>query len=222
MRLFDSIRPCLLRSVLAAFLAGGPVILFHPQQAQAQAVDEAEAEQDAMNAQQREEDQKKAKHAAPPSAIPGADQNADDKSHSRLDLNPTAALFDAVNKGSMLATKEALSRGADVNARNILDQTALDMAIDLGRNDIMFLLLSMKTYNPDGRLTTSAAHETVTDKQGRKKVIIDGQMAMTRAGRKVHFVSDGGHPQPGVGFLGFNGPQTSHSATPAATRRTAR
>lgn len=222
MRLFDSIRPCLLRSFLAALLVSGPFALCSLQYAHAQAVDEAEAEQDAMAAQQRAEDQKKAKHAAPPSAIPGADQNSEDSTHSRLDLNPTAALFDAVNKGSSLATKEALSRGADVNARNALDQTPLDLAIDLGRNDIMFLLLSMKSYNPDGRLITSAEHQTTTDKKGNKKIIISGQAGMTRAARKVHFVSDGGHPQPGVGFLGFNGPQNIPSSVTEKTRKKTR
>ncbi|UMM63601.1 ankyrin repeat domain-containing protein [Aristophania vespae] len=229
MRIFDSTKPYLLHCVLTATLLLGPVYLFHPSMAHAQAVDEAEAEQDAMAAQQRAEEQKKAKRSAPPSAIPGADDNGEDTSHSRLDLNPTAALFDAVNRGSLVAAKEALSRGADVNAKNVLDQTPLDLSIDLGRNDIMFLLLSMKTYNPDGRLVTSVEHETETPKKGNTHITVNGQTGLARMAPKIHPLSDGGHPQPGIGFLGFNrggkvspkvtsGPKHKNSARHAQTQ----
>ncbi|MCX5616702.1 ankyrin repeat domain-containing protein [Bombella sp. TMW 2.2559] len=171
-----------------------------PHRAQAQSANEAEAEQDAMDAQKQAEARKDARRAAPPSALPGADSDNGDNSHARMDVNPTAALFDAINRGSLLGAKEALSRGADINARNILDQTPLDLAIDLGRNDIMFQLLSLRTYNPDGRLVTNVEHE---DASGGH-ISINGRAALTAKAPPV--VEDRGHPIPSVGFLGFNGP----------------
>lgn len=174
--------------------------------AAAQSQAEAEAEAEAMQAQSQAEAQKAAKHAAPPSALPGAETDSGDAEHARMDLNPTAALFDAINKGSIIAAKEALNRGADINARNVLDQTPLDMAIDLSRNDIMFLLLSLRAYNPDGRLTTEVHHEQIEQNgNGAGHLKIDGKTtsAPSPHAPKHVLASDGGRPQPQIGFLGF-------------------
>ena len=203
------------RLALAIGLSAVSVVVL-PHRAHAQSADEAEAEQEAMDAQKQAEARKDARRAAPPSALPGADSDNGDNSHARMDVNPTAALFDAVNRGSLLGAKEALSRGADINARNILDQTPLDLAIDLGRNDIMFQLLSLRTYNPDGRLVTSVEHEE-TPRKGH--ITIDGRAALTAKAPPV--VEDRGHPIPSVGFLGFNGPG-SHQKTESRSSRTAR
>ena len=182
-----------------------------PHRAYAQSADEAEAEQDAMDAQKQAQARKDARRSAPPSALPGADTDNGDNSHARMDVNPTAALFDAVNRGSLIGAKEALSRGADINARNVLDQTPLDLAIDLGRNDIMFQLLSLRTYNPDGKLITSASHD---DEDGH--ISIEGQAGIA-AKAPAPIVEDRGHPIPAVGFLGFNGPA---SAAPVPQKKT--
>ncbi|TPW35915.1 ankyrin repeat domain-containing protein [Oecophyllibacter saccharovorans] len=168
---------------------------------------EAEAESEAMQAQAKAEARKAAKQAAPPSALPGAEGSSDDDEHARVDINPTAALFDAINKGSIIAAKEALNRGADPNAHNVLDQTPLDMAIDLGRNDIMFLLLSMRTYNPDGQLITETHHGQIgQDSQGNGHLDVSSRanvVARARPVRPPRPSSDGGRPQPQIGFLGF-------------------
>ena len=78
--------------------------------------------------------------AAPPPALPGAvpSDSAAPRGHVALDVNPNAALFDAINRGDLAGAKDALSRGADLQAVNILGQKPLDMAIDLNRNDITF------------------------------------------------------------------------------------
>ncbi|MCO6420011.1 ankyrin repeat domain-containing protein, partial [Siccirubricoccus sp. KC 17139] len=72
-----------------------------------------------------------------PEAIP-ADPNAGD-------LSPNAALFDAINRGDMAAARDAVARGADIDARNVLGLTPIDAAVDQGRTEIMFYLLSIRT-----------------------------------------------------------------------------
>ena len=83
---------------------------------------------------------------APPPGLPGADINKDRISPSDKvvsDLPPTDALFDAINRGDIASARDSLNRGADFNARNVLGLTPLDQSIDLARNDITFLLLSL-------------------------------------------------------------------------------
>ncbi|MFT9298127.1 MAG: ankyrin repeat domain-containing protein, partial [Gluconobacter sp.] len=119
------------RLLLIAALAATPTIFVPWHSAHAQDADDAEAEQEAEESAKKAEARKAAKRAAPPSALPGAEAADDDAGHARVDTNPTTALFDAINRGSLNASKEALNRGADMNGHNILDQTPLDMAIDL-------------------------------------------------------------------------------------------
>ncbi|MXV44802.1 ankyrin repeat domain-containing protein [Saccharibacter sp. 17.LH.SD] len=178
------------------------------------ASDEAEAEQEAMDAQKKAEARKAARRAAPPSALPGADADDSDSGHSRMDVNPTAALFDAINRGSLVAAKEALNRGADLEARNVLEQTPLDLAIDLGRNDIMFLLLSLRTYNPDGRIMTDVSHGDISQDHGNGHINVNAKNGISAIAPAKHIVSDGGHPQPEYGFLGFGAEPTPATYTP--------
>ena len=67
-----------------------------------------------------------------------------------VDMQPTDALFDAINRGDIATARDAISRGADLQGQNILGMTPLELSIDLGRNDISFLLLSMRAAD-DGR-----------------------------------------------------------------------
>ncbi|MBE1723866.1 ankyrin repeat domain-containing protein [Bombella apis] len=194
------------RLAFAIGLSAASIVVL-PHRAHAQSADEAEAEQEAMDAQKQAEARKDARRAAPPSALPGAETDSGDNSHARMDINPTAALFDAINRGSLIGAKEALSRGADINARNVLEQTPLDLAIDLGRNDIMFQLLSLRTYNPDGKLITSATHD-----ESSSHITVNGQASLA-ARAPAPVVENPGQPVPSVGFLGFGGP----AAPPART-----
>ncbi|MFB9971550.1 ankyrin repeat domain-containing protein [Pseudoroseomonas cervicalis] len=59
-------------------------------------------------------------------------------------LGPNEALFDAINRGDMAAARDAMARGADLNARNVLGLTPIDSAVDQNRTDIAFFLLAAR------------------------------------------------------------------------------
>jgi hypothetical protein len=103
----------------------------------------------------------------PPPALPGlANRRAPDPipADPSLNLAPTAALFDAVMRGDLPAAREAVGRGADTVARNVLGLTPLDAAVDQGRTEIMFYLLSVRAGT---RVTT--APETALLPPGRRE-----------------------------------------------------
>ncbi len=146
------------------------------------------------------------KAVAPPPAIPGAaapDQVAP-ASKTAKDLDPNAALFDAIDRGDLTAARDALNRGADLNARNVLGQRPLDMSIDLSRNSITFLLLSMRSQvgDPDAG---APVQETDTPPPAEEH-----RVAHRRQARQVEIATaqrratvDAQAPQPSAGFLGF-------------------
>lgn len=59
-------------------------------------------------------------------------------------LGPNEALFDAIDRGDLAAARDAMSRGADLNARNVLGLTPIDSAVDQNRSEIVFYLLSVR------------------------------------------------------------------------------
>ncbi len=159
---------------------------------------------------------------APP-ALPGAtsQQPAAPAQHLPTDLPPTEALFDAIDRGDMPAAKDALARGADLNADNVLGMTALEMSVDLGRNDITFLLLSLRGASPAARAASvgvasgqdAGGPGTPGGKRG-SSARIAASIAAARpsaasagseqARPRVHYAqstSSGSDPQ--AGFLGF-------------------
>src|SRR6478609_5898918 len=83
----------------------------------------------------------------PPPALPGL-QNRRAPEPIPADptqvLSPNAALFDAINRGDLPAARDAVARGADLESRNVLGLTPTDAAVDQGRNEIMFYLLSVR------------------------------------------------------------------------------
>ncbi len=82
----------------------------------------------------------------PPPGLPGAVSKAGTPAPppaAQSELSPTAALFDAINRGDLAAAREAIGRGAQLDARNVLGMTPLELAVDLNRNAIAFLLLSI-------------------------------------------------------------------------------
>ena len=87
-----------------------------------------------------------ARQARPP-ALPGlAARRAPEPipADGNANLSPTPALFDAITRGDLVAARDAVNRGADLNGRNALGLTPTDWAVDQGRNDIMFSLLSAR------------------------------------------------------------------------------
>ncbi|NHN85538.1 ankyrin repeat domain-containing protein [Acetobacter musti] len=191
-------------SALLLGIAAGSAPLRHAH-AQEQDADQAEAEAEAEEAAKKAEERRAAKRAAPPAALPGAQSNEEEGGHSNMDLEPTSALFDAINRGSLSAAREAVNRGADLNGHNVLSQTPLDMAIDLNRNDIMFFLLSMRSLEAPDETTTSVASSGVSMEGGSGHLSVGGRAS--RGGKIVdsRYDASGGRPQPSVGFLGFGG-----------------
>ncbi|MFT8550475.1 MAG: ankyrin repeat domain-containing protein [Acetobacter okinawensis] len=169
--------------------------------------DEAEDQAAASESAEKAESAKAAKRAAPPTAIPGAEGGDDEAGegggHPNKDIEPTVALFEAINRGSVSSARDAINRGADLNGHNILGQTPLDMSIDLNRNPITFLLLSLRnsgnTPGNDsvGTVSTSGLHVS----SGSADIEDDTQS-------KAHdprYDRTGGAAQPSIGFLGFGG-----------------
>jgi hypothetical protein len=147
-----------------------------------------------------------------PAALPGATSNnaPAPPAPTPADMTPNAALFDAINRGDIAAARDALGRGAELDARNILGMTPLDLAIDLGRNDIAFLLLSMRGGRPAGApaATTKVAERPVRRPPPPRAVIAPPAPNAPPVHQTAQlFAGDGGSPNPSVGFLGFGSAQ---------------
>lgn len=156
-----------------------------------------------------------AKEQAPPPALPGASSGGNAAARPQAarppaDVAPTDALFDAINRGDMAAARDAINRGADLSGRNILGMTPMELSIDLGRNDISFLLLSMRgdtprqasaatAAKPPGRATPAPTRQASRPPPRSVPVAQPAQQAPRL------FANDGGAPIPNAGFLGFGG-----------------
>lgn len=159
----------------------------------------------------------------PPPALPGS--RADPESvipaeRAAADMPPTEALFDAINRGDIATARDSLSRGADINGTNVLGLTPLDLAIDLGRNEISFLLLSLRGGSgysasrgpapapaaapPRAQTRAERAEAARAERAARNQV--SARAAAPSAPQTARlFAGDGGAPSPQVGFLGFDG-----------------
>ncbi len=137
-------------------------------------------------------------------------------------MSPNDALFDAINRGDVAAARDAMSRGADLNARNVLGMTPMELSVDLGRNDISFLLLSYRGGSDNGggaptQATAPTAHQLAAKRsKGSARAIraaSRGRAPVGRAESRVAvqaapqaprlFANDGGAPVPSAGFVGF-------------------
>jgi hypothetical protein len=149
---------------------------------------------------------------APPPALPGAGSSSAPAPLTRVptDMEPNEALFDSINRGDIATARDAISRGADLHARSILGMTPLELSIDLGRNDISFMLLSMRAAD-DSRSAQSQRASGVKDDAKRpmrqaKKAAPPRPVAPSPAAQQTArlFSGDGGTPNPNAGFLGFD------------------
>ncbi len=155
-----------------------------------------------------------APRAAPPPALPGAvtPSSAVPSSRPSIDMEPNDALFDAINRGDIAAARDAISRGADLRGRNLLGMTPIELSVDLGRNDISFMLLSMRGGDDDQARQAPAADRTAkpAPKQQAKQMPPRPAAARVAASAPVPsqsprlFSGDGGAPNPNAGFLGFD------------------
>jgi hypothetical protein len=152
----------------------------------------------------------------PPPALPGAASSgfgAAPPSRPPTDMEPTDALFDAINRGDIGVARDAINRGADLGGRNVLGMTPMELSVDLGRNDISFLLLSMRS--------TDGNQAPVAQKAARPPPTKQARQLPPRAGARVAasaptptptqtarlFSGNGGTPNPNAGFLGFDSGQ---------------
>ena len=170
--------------------------------------------------------------AAPlPDALPGAAIDKDRVAPSDKvisDMSPNDALFDGINRGDIATVRDAVNRGADLGSRSVLGQTPIELSVDLGRNDITFLLLSLRgteggnsgsrpplTKQAAAKADRATAAELRAEKAAAAKAARD-QLRSTgiaarepapRAGGSTarQFATDGGAPVPASGFLGFGG-----------------
>jgi len=158
-----------------------------------------------------------------PDAIPGSKprEPAAPATRAAGDMQPTDALFDAINRGDIAAARDALNRGADLNGVNILGMTPMELSVDLGRNDISFLLLSMRGED-SGRGSRAVGRDTAPPSLAGKSApgTKPGATAKAGSGKVVRaentiipvkpvakpklFANDGGTPLPNAGFLGFD------------------
>lgn len=153
-----------------------------------------------------------------PAALPGARSTGPARpSASTAGMKPNEALFDAVNRGDIGSAREALSRGADVDARNVLGLTPVQLSVDLGRNDITFLLLSMRNSGsgrssaPPPNISRAAASPSrmapaPVYTAPRRAAAAPSAPATPRpmATATATPGRDPGTPAPQAGFLGFS------------------
>ena len=157
----------------------------------------------------------------PPPALPGAKATFQPAERTQLDLSPTDALFDAINRGDIAGARDAVNRGADLGGQNVLGMTPVELSVDLSRNDITFLLLSLRgsigavgapppataaATPPAGK---TAAGKTIAAKAAAKASVT--KVAATRpapaqpAPQQFAGPANTGTPNPQAGFLGFGG-----------------
>lgn len=148
-----------------------------------------------------------------PAAVPGSrTEKTAPALPERLasDMAPNEALFDGINRGDMAYVKDAISRGANLSARNILGLTPLDLSIDLGRNDITFLLLSLRGADSASAPPSGKSAKSILQAAGQPE---SRKSRPARSAREIVsppppaapklFANDGGTPVPEAGFLGF-------------------
>ncbi len=161
----------------------------------------------------------------PPAAVPGARARPDSVApagRATADLPPTEALFDAINRGDIATARDAVNRGADLDGTNVLGLTPLELSVDLSRNDITFLLLSMRGADSGssqgGPPQQAAAAPSPAARRRGEHIVAERTVPLQKtaigvAAREsappVHqtaalYSGNGGAPLPSAGFLGFD------------------
>ena len=143
----------------------------------------------------------------PPAGLPGAQSNPGTAAPSAKPpamMDPTDALFDAINRGDIGAARDAVTRGADLGGHNLLGMTPIQLSVDLARNDITFLLLS----NGGGQ---SAAARAVGGGKTAAQLLSASVWACG--------VGQAGQPQGGTASANRSGNQPGAAADAAVVRR---
>jgi hypothetical protein len=158
--------------------------------------------------------------AAPPPVLPGTKTAPEAVAPGTLgpDALPDETLFDAINRGDIATARDALNRGASLEARNMLGQTPLELSVDLGRNDITFMLLSRRDEDSSSRQIARTG--TGVDSVGTSATVAEPAKPVRRPVRATLpvaaaeepstpaprlFSGNGGAAIPAAGFVGFGG-----------------
>lgn len=151
----------------------------------------------------------------PPAALPGLQGRARTSPAPAQrppgEMGPNEALFDGIARGDLEAVRDAVQRGADLRARNALGLTPIDAAVDQGRPEITFYLLSVR----GGAGMASQGSPPEAEAAGRTRRVEparrpDPPPRETRAeagparAPSLPVRADGGEPIPAIGFLGFD------------------
>jgi hypothetical protein len=132
---------------------------------------------------------------------------------------PTELLFDAIAIGNSEVVREAVGRGANLNARNVLGQRPVDLAIDVGRSDIAFLLLSLMRAGQPERAAPAPSPSDAQGPRPERARPAPVQLAPPAPPRfATRWANDGGAPQPDIGFLGFDASRPETARPPAGAR----
>ncbi|MGG5817353.1 hypothetical protein [Falsiroseomonas sp. HW251] len=172
----------------------------------------------------RPQQQQQAPQMTPAPALPGlatrAPQQPIPAEPGAQNLSPNAALFDAINRGDLAAARDAVGRGASLESRNAIGLSPIDAAVDQGRHEIAFYLLSARDPAPSGspggapppapnRAGLDAPPANLSNPGGGAAVLAAASQrrnqpaqAAPRAARL--WGNDGGSPIPQIGFLGFD------------------
>lgn len=154
--------------------------------------------------------------APPPSGPTGSGPGATRARQPRAGT-PTDQLFDAINEGEIADVRAAVAAGADIGARNMLGLTPVDLAIDLGRNDVALYLLSLgrvreRPLAPLPQEAQPRAPRQTPQQQRNERAAIEAALrerAPSVSGQGIVAVAPlwrggGGEPNPAIGFLGFD------------------
>ncbi|HET9147346.1 MAG TPA: ankyrin repeat domain-containing protein [Acetobacteraceae bacterium] len=147
----------------------------------------------------------------PPPGLPGAEKlNSTTSSQVQIENeDPTKVLFTAINHGNYAEARAAISRGADLGARNALGETPLEMSIALNHNNITFMLLSMREADGGGSAAPELAPRPAPVITAASHVRAHHRrMAPARipaSPARPPAPANPGMPNPSAGFLGFGG-----------------
>lgn len=133
-------------------------------------------------------------------------------------LGPNEALFDAINRGDMAAARDAMARGADLNARNVLGLTPIDSAVDQNRTDIAFFLLAARGTvvgggdnlpppppgGPRGGAAASGTPLASPPPSAQRSARANPAPRPQQTAPARRAPADPGTPRPDRGFLGFD------------------
>lgn len=147
---------------------------------------------------------------APP-ALPGASGAGNVSAGPVTDVNgdPTKLLFKAINHGDYVQARAAVGRGANLQARNALGETPIELSVELNRDRITFMLLSARAEEAPSTSAVPSTNQTRPTLAANKRTARPQPKTMkhrvqpAEAHPSYPAFNDPGRPDPKAGFLGF-------------------